>query len=413
VVSVAEEVKDPKRNLPLGLFSSLFVVVTLYVLLLIVTIGTLDASVLAGSNTAIADSAKVIMGKPGFYLLTFAALLAFVSTANAGILAASRYPFALSRDELLPAFLRKVHSRSHTPYISIIITALFISLSIILPLEFLVKAASAVIIMTYILVHSTIIILRESNIQNYQPSFTAPFYPWNQLLGLVAFIVLLIKLGTGILLTSLALICIGIIIYFLYGRFRASREFALMHLIARIMNKEIRNSVLEKELKQVLHHRDEVSYDRFDHLVEDAQLIDLDDSLNMEEFLQIVSEKISERTHISQEQINEILHEREEDSTTAITPFVAIPHLILGEEKLFDMLIIRAKEGIHFSEESPSVKAIFVLYGSKDERTFHLKALASIAQIVQAAHFEELWQKAKHETNLKDVLLLSDRRRFH
>jgi basic amino acid/polyamine antiporter, APA family len=389
------------------------VVIALYGLLLIVTIGTLDASILGTSSTAIADSARTFMGKPGFVLLTIAAMLAFVSTANAGILAASRYPFALSRDLLLPSLFAKVHPKTHTPFVAILLTAAFISFAIIIPLELLVKAASAVIILTYILLHTTIIILRESNIQNYQPSFTSPFYPWNQLIGLAAFCVLLIKMGTGILLTSFALICVGIFVYFLHGRFRASKEFALMHLVARIMNKEIQNSVLEKELKQVLHNRDEISYDRFDHLVEDADLIDIKEKINLEELMEIISNDIENKVHIEANNINQLLHERERDSSTAISPFVAIPHLIVEGEKIFELLIIRARKGVYFSEVSPSVKAIFVLYGSKDERTFHLQALASIAQIIQTAHFDELWLKAKRETNLKDILLLADRRRFH
>jgi mannitol/fructose-specific phosphotransferase system IIA component (Ntr-type) len=179
------------------------------------------------------------------------------------------------------------------------------------------------------------------------------------------------------------------------------------------MNKEIKNSVLEKELKQVLQHRDEISYDRFDHLVEDAALLDISKDLELEELLQLISIEIAKKHNINSQNMSALLHEREKDSSTAITPFVAIPHLIIEGEKIFDLLIIRSQKGVFFSEASPSVKAIFVLYGTKDERNFHLQALASIAQIVQTLHFDELWMKAKHEANLKDIMLLSDRRRFH
>ncbi|MHC5164903.1 MAG: PTS sugar transporter subunit IIA, partial [Planctomycetota bacterium] len=62
---------------------------------------------------------------------------------------------------------------------------------------------------------------------------------------------------------------------------------------------------------------------------------------------------------------------------------------------------------------NPSVKAVFVIVGTKDQRTLHLKSLAAIAQIVQSAHFEQYWQQVQTTDQLRDILLLSERRRFH
>jgi mannitol/fructose-specific phosphotransferase system IIA component (Ntr-type) len=58
------------------------------------------------------------------------------------------------------------------------------------------------------------------------------------------------------------------------------------------------------------------------------------------------------------------------------------------------------------------IKAVFVLFGTKDERAFHLKALSAIAHIVQNRNFEKMWLAAKNKDQLKDIVLLSERKRF-
>ena len=133
VSSVAEEVKNPQRNLPLGLISAVVVVTIIYALLLIVTIGVLPAKNLIASLTPVADAAQRFTGKPGYFVISIAALLAFITTANAGIMSASRYPMALSRDHLLPSFISKVNSRFATPVRSLALTGIFIILSLFLP----------------------------------------------------------------------------------------------------------------------------------------------------------------------------------------------------------------------------------------------------------------------------------------
>ena len=77
----------------------------------------------------------------------------------------------------------------------------------------------------------------------------------------------------------------------------------------------------------------------------------------------------------------------------------------------FELLITRAKKGIYFSEKAPEIKTVFILVGTRDERNFHLRALSAIAQIVQNKKFEENWIMAKNEQAIKDIILLSTRKR--
>jgi amino acid transporter len=130
--SVAEEVKNPNRVIPLGMIISLLVVSILYTLMVFVTVGVLPGDDLASSLMPISDGARVIMGNWGMIALSIAAILAFVSTANGGLLSASRYPMSLSRDRLMPKVLEKISPRYHTPYVSIIVTTFFLILFLLL-----------------------------------------------------------------------------------------------------------------------------------------------------------------------------------------------------------------------------------------------------------------------------------------
>ncbi len=103
--SVPEEVKNPERNLPLGMFLALGSSIIIYGIGTVVMVGVLPAEQLAGSLTPVSDAARIFGGNLGGMVMTAAAFLSFFSVANAGILGASRYPLAMGRDHLKPSEL--------------------------------------------------------------------------------------------------------------------------------------------------------------------------------------------------------------------------------------------------------------------------------------------------------------------
>jgi len=411
VAAIAEEVKDPERTVPLGMILSLLTISVFYILVVFVTSGVLGAANLDHSLTPISDGAAVFAGQWGRILLSIAAILAFVSTANAGIMAASRYPLALSRDRLLPNFLGRVNERFKTPHVAILITSVFMILALFLRLDILIKAASSVIILTYLFSCFSVIILRESHLQNYQPSFRAPLYPWVQIIGIICFGFLLFEIGGEALWIISILIVGGLLVYWFYGRVRADREYALLYLIERITAKELTTRSLEEELKEIIRERDEILKDRFDRVIEKCAVLDIDHSIKMQEFFKLISDEMAPNLGIEPEALFDLLVDREKETTTAITPHVAIPHIIIKGENKFDILLARGREGIEFSSQAPDVKSVFVLVGTRDERNFHLRSLAAIAQIVQDPNFEGRWMAAKSKESLRDIVLLGKRRR--
>ncbi|MFP4026759.1 MAG: amino acid permease [Candidatus Brocadiia bacterium] len=411
VASVAEEVRNPGRNIPLGLILSLVSVTIIYTLVVVVTSGVLANDVLDGSLQPISDGGQALMGRTGYILMSIGAILAFISTANAGIMSASRYLLALSRDKLIPSPLSNVNERFNTPHMAILLTGFVILLCLFLELKTLVEAASTVLILTNILACLSIVVLRESGLQNYRPAFRSPLYPWLQIGGVLGLGFVLSEIGIDAYFISAGLILIGFLGFWFYGRQHVKRESALLHLIERITARELVTGTLEEELKNIIHERDEVVRDRFDKLVETCPVLDLEREHERGEVFELAGEELSSKLGLSTDEIATALAEREAQSSTAVNRWLAIPHIIVDGEDKFELVLVRSSGGIYFSDEAPEVKAMFFLVGTMDRRNFHLFALSAIAQVTGNPGFLERWLKAKNERALRDVLLLGQRQR--
>lgn len=412
ITSVAEEIKNPKKNLPLGMSLAFFIILAFYVVVVSVTVGVLYPEQLSNSLTPISDGARIFMGSFGMIILAIAALLAFFSTANAGILSASRFPLAMSRDHLLPEFFGKISKKSGTPYISIILTGIFMIIMIFsFNLENLVKAASTMKIILFMYVNASVIVMRESKIQTYRPSFHSPLYPWIQIAAIIIYGFLIFEMGKIPLIITGCFIILSFLWYLIYVRFRVKRKSALVHIVERITDKKIKTTTLVKELKDILVERDNIVEDRFDKLISKCEILDIEESMSAEEFFKIIAEHLSKRQNIDADMLYDLLIKREEQSTTALQPGMAIPHIIIEGNNKFEILLARCKEGIIFSEDLPPVNTVFVLIGTRDERNFHLRALMSIAQIVQQPDFERHWLRSKNIEDLRNIILLSERKR--
>ena len=110
IASLAEEVENPDRNIPLGMALSLATVTVMYVVGVYIMVAVLGPAELSGSLTPVADAAGAFFtwlpARVGVLLIVVAAVAAFASMSNTGILAASRYPLAMARDRLLPEGLK-------------------------------------------------------------------------------------------------------------------------------------------------------------------------------------------------------------------------------------------------------------------------------------------------------------------
>ena len=224
VASIAEEVEDPGRNIPLGILGSLAFTTLLYVGIVFVLVGITDPGSVAGSLTPVAVAAEVTLGQAGVVAVILAAVLALISTANAGILSSSRYPFAMSRDGLVPSSLSGVSERFGTPINAITLTgAVLLVLIAFVPILEIAKLASAFQLLVFALVNVAVIAFREG-VQDYEPEFTSPLYPYIQIAGVVTGLALLTQMGAIAIGGAAGISAASLLWYLAYVRPRVDRE---------------------------------------------------------------------------------------------------------------------------------------------------------------------------------------------
>jgi amino acid transporter/mannitol/fructose-specific phosphotransferase system IIA component (Ntr-type) len=412
VASIAEEVKNPGKNLPLGMILAWFVVTLFYIAAITIAVGVVDGSELGGSYVPISLAASKFMGTTGFVLLSLAAIAAFVTTANGGIMAASRSPLAMSRDQLLPPPLARVNNHFKTPHLSIALTGGFMIVAIIfLDIESLVKTASTLMIILFILVNTSVIIMRESRIQSYRPKFKSPLYPYIHILAIIAYSALIIYMGRVPLLITGAFIAVSAAWFAFYVRRNVSRASAAMHVVERVTARELKTVTLENELRDILLQRDDIIEDRFDQLIRECEIIDIKGKMHSEEIFRQISKIMEARLDITEYVLFEKFLHREAEGGTVVQPGFAIPHIVVEGNNKFDVLLVRARDGIEFPDTPEPVKIMFVLAGSRDERNYHLRALMAIAQIAQEKDFEQRWLAARDTAAIRNLILLSARKR--
>jgi amino acid transporter/mannitol/fructose-specific phosphotransferase system IIA component (Ntr-type) len=231
VAAIAEEVKDPHRNLPLGILISWILVMLIYVFVVFVLVANVPYKELVDHNhtgkpdlAPIYTVAKILGGQTTGYIAAVFAVLTMTSMSVAGLLAASRFPFAMSRDQLLPEKLQGINEQYKTPVWSISVTAVAMAVSILfLPVEQIAKLASAFMIVAFMFICGTVVVLRESAASWYQPRFRAPLYPYIQIIGILTGATLLWAMGLTSIIAIGGICMIGGASYLAYGRYQTSR----------------------------------------------------------------------------------------------------------------------------------------------------------------------------------------------
>ena len=239
ITTVAEELKNPGRNLPLAVIGSVLIVTTMYAIIMVVLMGVINWKQLAPefTTTPVLDVADVAFGAVGLAavgiaLLTFAGLLATASSANASILASSRINFAMGRDRLVTPKLSDVHPRFATPYRSIAVTgAIIIAFILYGDVKVLAKAGSVLHLIVYGLLNIALVVMRQSDTPDYQPEYEVPLYPIVPILGAVSSFGLIAFMKPVEIGLAVGFVAFGVVWYFIYARTKTEKRGILAQYI--------------------------------------------------------------------------------------------------------------------------------------------------------------------------------------
>ena len=421
VASVAEEVQNPDRNIPLGMMLSLATATLIYVVGVAIMIAVLEPSELRSDLTPVATAAQSFFdwlpGRWGLLLIVIAAIAAFASTGNAGILSASRYPLAMARDRLVPARLADL-GRFGTPTPAILLTsALMVFVILALDVEGIAKLASAFQLMIFGLVNVSVIVMRESRISGYVPGYRSPLYPWMQIVGIVAPLFLIAELGLLAIVLSLGVVVLGVGWYVYYARPRVEREGAIYHLFARLGQR--RDEGLDSELRTILKEKGMRDEAPFESLVTRAAVLDLDASVPYEALIDRSAAVLADRLGVPAARLRQGFIDASSYGATPVVAGAALPHLSLPDIAQPELALVRCRSGIRLetiAEEadgarsaSEPVSAIFFLVSPADHPGTHLRMLAGIASRLDEEHFMQQWNAATNEQELKEALLHHER----
>ena len=225
VGAIGGEVKNPQKNLPHGILWSLLLVTILYCAVTFIMMASVDGTWwLNEDGTTREDPVYAFVDavtdtRVGI-AIAFLAILTMISGALSGVLASSRFLFAMARDNLLPQSLEDVNIRYETPHWAIIITGLTMAVClVILPVKDVAKLASGFHIMVFMMINLCLIVLRSAVASHdwYNPTFKSPFYPWLQIWGILAGGVLVYMMGSKAIIGGFGAVVIGLATYSIYG----------------------------------------------------------------------------------------------------------------------------------------------------------------------------------------------------
>jgi amino acid transporter len=232
IASVAEEIKEPEKNIPRAMFISLFVMMAIYSFVVFVLVGTYPHDELAHTYTPISSAGEIFLGHYGAVVIAIVAVIALISMANAAILSGTRYPFAMSRDQLMPKWLLSINKRFSTPHNSIIFTGVvMVAFITFFDVVSIAKLASVFTMLMFIFNHFALLILRYTHPKWYKPKYKAPLFPVVQVVGIIATFALITQMGFLSALATVILFILGLAWFFFYGKKRVSFQGAFMDAV--------------------------------------------------------------------------------------------------------------------------------------------------------------------------------------
>jgi nucleotide-binding universal stress UspA family protein len=233
IATVAGEIEDPGRLIPLTMVLSVVSVTLLYVVIMLVSTGVVPYQQLGESFVPVSDVAAITMGGAiGVAAVTVAAAVAAISSSNSSILAASRVIYAMGRDGLMSDRLNVTHDRFATPHRAIIATGGVTGLLVLAGLQvaeivaLLAQVASFSFLVTYALVHVALVVFRRVDPEPYDPEFKMPgvLYPAVPVLGIVMAGVVISQMQPEVIVVGTVVVAFGVVWYGGYARSRTIED---------------------------------------------------------------------------------------------------------------------------------------------------------------------------------------------
>lgn len=218
VSTASEEVKNPQRDMPIGIIASLLITTVLYTVLSTVLTGVVHYTKL-GVDDPVAFALNLMHQNWIAGIVSVGAVVGMTTVLLVMSYGGTRLLFAISRDGLLPANLHKLNRKSHVPVINTwifgVIAAIFAA---IIPLDKIAELVNIGTLFAFAMVSLGVIFLRKDPVLGHvEKSFKVPFYPVLPLASFIACLYLMTRLRRFTWMAFLIWLVIGLVVYFTYG----------------------------------------------------------------------------------------------------------------------------------------------------------------------------------------------------
>lgn len=415
IASVAEEIKNPERNIPLGMALSLVVTTLVYVFGVFVMVAIIPnekfLSDLSPAATAAQQLFTWLPPRTGLYLVAVAALFAFASTGNAGMLSTSRFPLAMGRDKLFSKRFASI-GRFGTPVPAILLTAgLIVLFIVVLTEEGIVKLASTFQLFIFIAINFSVIVFRNSKISSYDPGFHSPLYPWMQIFGIVTSLLLISYMGWVPISLTVLIIFLAYLWYVFFVREKVKREGAIFHWFA-LLGK-YQHDDLENEFLTILREKGMRKDDPFNQTIVRAKITNVDENMKFKEIVKLVADASTAEIKTDRKVI-----QREFMKTNRFDSALIIPEVMLLNAQIPGIAhpvlhIVLSKKGITQTIEKDNIKCkntfkvFFFLINDAEQTKQQLRMLTGIWDIAERDYFVRDILELKSEREIKGYLLHS------
>ncbi len=220
VATVAGEMKNPGRNLPLAMIGSVLIVTVLYVLTIFVATDIFtQAQLLDAGETAMVEVGRQLLGPAGALIIILGGLLATMSSANASILSTSRAIYGVSKDALLPKWASRINLKYGTPHVALgMAGGPVVVLAATRQVQLLAEVASFLHLIMYGLMCVALLAIRRDRPEWYDPDFVVPGGPIIPILGALASFGLIAFMQPTSIAVGIAIIVATSGWYFYYAR---------------------------------------------------------------------------------------------------------------------------------------------------------------------------------------------------
>jgi len=217
IAVMAEEVKDPEKNVPKAILFAFAVCTLIYIGVSIVAVGVVNWQLLGTSDAPLEFALKTVTGN--LFILQFVAISALFATTSvimASLMGGSRALFAMARQGVLPKGLSTI-SRQGVPVFTILLCGIVISGIVLVTggnLDWLASLFNFGTLLTFFFINLSLLKLRRT-MPDVKRRFKVPFYPYTPVFAMISCIILAFYLNANAVITACIFLGLGIVVYYL------------------------------------------------------------------------------------------------------------------------------------------------------------------------------------------------------